>query len=808
VITVDSWDVRLLTASYRRNADDDITIEMYGKTIDGRSIAIRFTGFLPYFHVLEPTRDVIDSLKKDPNVVNIEEIELFHKGKVNKAAKVTLKFPWTVPEYRSRLKRMNFEVLAADIPFHNRFIYDFDIPSCIRVFGKERDKTGYTTDIVIDMDKVNGKPRFEEIPSFNPKLKILAFDVENSIKDNHIYTICYAVKENGKIRQGRPLIGEEREIIESFSKVIQSEDPDVVTGYNIDGYDIPIIIERAKAVGIQGLQWGRDLSEPKPIMNRFWRLTGRLVADAWWATKIQLKPKQETLNHVAKLLLGEEKIDVDPRKIDEEWISNKDKVLKYCLKDAELSLRILEAVDILRKSMDLATVSRLPVDDVLNSGASQLIDSILIRAADRQRPPVGVPLTGSSEEEETIEGGYVHTIEPGIYHWVCLLDFKSMYPSLIISKNICFTTLNENGDIISPTGVRFLSKEQKEGLLPQILTRLMKDRDEIKKRMKEAKSPEEYRYYDGLQAAIKVLMNAFYGVFASSFYRFTDRKIGGSITAFARETIKGIIAELEKEGHKVIYSDTDSIFVQSPYQTLEETIKFGQEIATRFSNEGRLLEFEKIIEPLFTHGKKKRYVGRVIWPNEEILIRGYEVRRTDSFDLQSEVLMRVFEQILDGKTEEAVKVARQAVADTLAGKVPIEKLVISRSCKPFNQYKDPDSQATVQTAKKLMALGYEFVPGMKVSWIVTDSRKTPQEVEPYISGKRFSGTPDWRYYAERLAQTVARATEVFGWDERSLMMGSQQFTLFDESFEKTRREEREKQQPKKTQRKLSLEDFM
>ncbi len=808
MISLRHWDVRLLTASYRRGENDQIIVEMYGKTTEGASITARYVGFLPYFHILEPTDDVVRKLKEDPSVVRVEDIELFHRGKIHKAGKIVIKFPWTVPEYRTRLRQQGFEILAADIPFHNRFVYDFDIAACIRIFGVEVASVGYTTDIVVDVDKAEGRPRIEEIPAFNPQLKILAFDVENSIKDSHILTICYVVRQNAEPTQGDSIVGGEREIIERFSRIIQEKDPDVITGYNIDGYDIPIIMERAKAVGITALQWGRDLGEPRPIMNRFWRLTGRLVADAWWAAKVQLKPKQETLNHVAKFLLGEEKLDVDPTKIDEEWKADSAKVIRYCVRDAELSLRVLEAVDILRKNMDLATVSRLPVDDVTSAGASQLIDSILIRAADRQRPPVGVPMTGSAGDEEAIEGGYVHTIEPGLYHWVCVLDFKSMYPSLIISKNICFTTLSDEGEIESPNGVRFLSKDQKEGVLPQILVRLMKDRDEIKRKMKEAKSPEELRYYDGLQAAVKVLMNAFYGVFASSFYRFTDRKIGSSITAFARDTIKGIIAKLEAEGHKVIYSDTDSIFIQSPHQTLSETVAFGKELATRFSNEGRMLEFEKIVEPLFTHGKKKRYVGRVVWPKEELLIRGYEVRRTDSFDLQSEVLMQVFEHILASQTEEAVKIARKAVADTMAGQMPVEKLVISRSCKPFNQYKDQDTQATVQTAKKLMDLGYEFVPGMKVSWIVTDSRRTPQQVEPFVSGRRFEASPDWKYYAERLAQTIARATEVFGWDEKSLMMGSQQFTLFDDTFEKGRRKEKDRFEVKKTEKKLNLDDFM
>jgi DNA polymerase I len=214
------------------------------------------------------------------------------------------------------------------------------------------------------------------------------------------------------------------------------------------------------------------------------------------------------------------------------------------------------------------------------------------------------------------------------------------------------------------------------------------------------------------------------------------------------------------------------------------------------------------MEPLFSHGKKKRYVGKMIWPKEELVIRGYEVRRTDSFDLQSETLMTVFEKVLSGSTDEAVKEARRIVQETLAGKVPLEKLVISKGCRPFNQYANPDSQAPVQTARKMQAMGFEFVPGMKVSWIVTDSRKSPQELEPYITGRPFTSTPDYRYYAKRVAQTVSRVTEVFGWDEESLMSGNQQRNLFDAKFDEEKTAVLKKEEVKKTDKKLTLDDFM
>ena len=770
------WDVRLISASYKQDGDD-IAVELFGKTRDKRSIVILDKQARPYFFITEPRDSVRNELSKDKDVISVEDKRLFHKGKERDVIKVTIKYPWTVPSYRNRWKK-EYDILAADIPFHHRYLYDQDMGSCISVTGNEI-KNDYATDLCVELTS------FENTEPFDPGLKILSFDIENSIVNETIYTICSVIGEDGKIRECEPIYGNEKDIIQKFSEHILKEDPDVISGYNIDNYDIKMIVERAGKNKMEALTWGRDRGAPRTVSEKFWRLKGRLVIDAWWAVRREIRPKQETLNAVSLQLLGEQKMDVDPKKMDQEWKDNKEKVMKYCIKDAELSLRILNTLGTVRKGMDLSAVSKLPLEDVLTSGSSQLIDSILIRKADRMN--VGVPLTGDFGREDHIEGGYVHTMAPGLYHWVCVLDFKSMYPSLIISKNICFTTLSNDGEIESPVGVKFISKEKKVGILPGILDELMKERDSIKKRMRTA-TEDERHYLDGLQNAVKVLMNSFYGVFASSFYRFTDKNIGSSITAFARATVKGIIEELGKEGIQVIYSDTDSVFVSSPHNDLPRTLEFGTAMAKRYSAEGRQLEFEKIMEPLFSHGKKKRYVGRVAWPKEELLIRGYEVRRSDSFDLQSRLLTELFEKILDEKNDEAVALVRKTVRDTISGKADVADLVISRSCKGFDKYESPDRMANVSAAKKMIEMGYDFIPGMKVSWIVTDSSVTPQAVEPYISGAEFKGKPDHKYYAERLANMASRVTEVFGWSEKDLMLGSQQATLFDDGFREAKKD--------------------
>lgn len=796
------WEIRIIGSSYRREGDE-VVVQIYGRTKDGKSICARYYGFEPYFYVVEPTEQAIEMLEADSeNVKRIEKepMRLFLDGKNVTCRKVITTFPFVVPQVREKLINAGFKVLAADIPFHLRFTYDLDLSSCVKIYGEpEPDmKENYTTDEVVSAERI------ENIEAFYPPLTMLSFDIENSIVDGHLITLCGVVRSSwNEPLKTFHLDGDEECIIEDFGKVIREEDPDIITGYNIDGYDIPQILERAKKIGMPELNWGRTQGSMRQFNNRFWNIDGRIVADAWWHVKKNIKPKQETLNAVSQLLLGEKKIDVDPSKMDEEWKRDPEKVKRYCAKDAELALRILEKIRVVKKALDLATVTKLPLNDVMSGTTSLLIDSILIRRADRAG--VGVPMTQRRIYEDQIEGGYVHVIEPGLYHNVVVLDFKSMYPSLIIAKNICFTTISEKGAIASPTGTRFLSREQKPGLLPSILGELMRERDRLKRLMREARVEEEKEYYRGLQEAVKVLMNAFYGVFASSFYRFTDQRIGASITAFARETIQGVIRQLEQEGHKVIYSDTDSVFVQSPYDSLDKTVEFGNSLAKKFSEGGTSLEFEKVMEPFFSHGKKKRYVGRMVWPEQGIIIRGYETRRTDSFDLQSETLMGIFERILDGDMEGAMQFAKENIQKVLKGEVELEKLVISRSAKSDDVYKAPDRMANVQAAKKLIKMGYEFQPGMKVSWIVTDSKRTPQEVEPFVAGRKFNAKPDYKYYAERLAQSVVRVTDVFGWDERRLLTGTQQSTLFEETRSV---ENSKKKRVKKTSGKMSLQDFM
>lgn len=774
-----SWRVRVLTATYRNRELQSSTqpvIYLFGRTDAGKSITVQYRDFRPYFYIVEPTQKTHETVNHNLDITGKETVELWHSGTQRECLKIFTRTPGVVPNLRTLFQAQGSSVLAADIPFAHRFFYDLQLGACVEVHGSlihdEAGASDYSTDLVVEASQITTSDPFK-VP-----LKTLSFDIENSLRDEHLYCLCLVVRHPDGSQTSQQLHGSEVQIIQDFKDAVRDHDPDIITGYNIDGYDLPVLERRSHTIRAGPLTLGRDGSVAKQASNRIWRVSGRVVADAWWNVRREIRPKRESLGAVSRQLLGRTKHDVDPRQMDSEWALDRQKVLDYCQEDAQLALELLEHIRVLDKYQDLATVAKLPLDDVMNGRTSTMIDSLMIRAADRAG--VGVPLTRHQQRTGHIEGGYVHTLNPGLYHWVCVLDFKSMYPSVIIANNLCFTTLDPTGkgEIVSPTGIHFLSPSIREGLLPGLLRNLMNDRDSAKASMKAAGTDEQRRYYNGLQEAIKILMNSVYGVFASYFYRFTNLDIGASITAWARQNITNIISELEIERVPVIYSDTDSIFVASPHDDLERTVTFGQGLADRFSKTDAVLEFEKVLEPFFSHGAKKRYVGRILWPGTGTIIRGYETRRSDAFTFLTQALKAIFSRILDADTEGALQMAREQVTLINEGNVPVADLVISKGVGDLSRYKDPNSLPHVQALRKYQATGREVIPGMKVSFVVTDGSRTPMQVEPYFDDDD-PPRPDKRYYAGRIARSLARVTEVFGWTEADLLLGSQQATLFD-----------------------------
>ena len=499
-----SVDLFLLDGTYVA-VDDGVVLELFGRTRDGEAIVARYYGFRPYFLVVEPTDEERSRLKGDPEVVALTEESVFLGGETRRATRVTIRHPWRVPEYRKALQPVGAEarVLSCDIPFVHRFLYDKGLGLYLRFEAADEPqevRARYTIGRVVRV-VTDGGAEIRPAEPFRPPLRILSFDIENAIRERTIFTICGVADGGGRARRTFRLSApDERAILTEFLRIVAEDDPDVITGYNIGGYDFPLLAERAKVLGLGPLVLGRERSEADELGDRLWKVTGRIVADAWWSARKELRPKQESLQFVARLLLNDSKLDVDRRNIAEEWQRDRERVMEYCEHDADLALRILLKLRVLDKAADLATVARMPLEEGLNGRTSQFIDAMLVPRADARG--IAVPPNHPRSSESAIEGGYVHAIRAGLYRWVVVLDFKAMYPSIIVARNLCFTTLSPQGTTVAPGGARFLAPEVRRGVIPEILTELLADRDRFRKASREAPSREVAEYYDGLQNAV------------------------------------------------------------------------------------------------------------------------------------------------------------------------------------------------------------------------------------------------------------------------------------------------------------------
>ena len=240
------YSIRLLSAASRTEEIEGKNrnlVYLFGTTREGEAIAVRTPLLMPYFQVVEPTKDILANLEEKEEVENLESQDLWVDGSVKNCTKVTTSHPGKVPKIRDWLKNNGFKPLAADIPFHYRYLYDNDIGGCLTIKGDEIPKENYSCK-VIDAKEITKSENFES------DFRILSFDIENSIFERTIYCLSYCVKTSEGYVHEETLHGDEETLLKNFVKAINEHDPDIITGYNIDGYDLPLLVERCDVYGI------------------------------------------------------------------------------------------------------------------------------------------------------------------------------------------------------------------------------------------------------------------------------------------------------------------------------------------------------------------------------------------------------------------------------------------------------------------------------------------------------------------------------------------------------------------------------
>ena len=697
-------------------------LRIFGKDENGGTVCCFYGDFSPYFYVMG--KGLEETLRGEANVMGFEKIKKFlplgYQKEMKEMYKVTLKNPAKTPELRDKLKARGFTVFEADIPFKYRFMADFGLKGMnwVRAEGINAGATNTVSpERKIEAKSIELIEKEEMVP-----LSFLALDIEcvsvnkgemPDEKRDPIIMISLAFSEpyDGNrtlvlsTRSGDGVVFHEteKEMLEKLIKIIMDYDPDVITGYNINNFDMPYILERMRRNDIQPI-FGRCKKHvtKNQIMNRFKiNITGRIMVDSFEIMKRDFSFKRYDLDTVSRELLGERKEPVKKSQIEKFWRGSQEnfkKLVSYSKKDSTLALELVIKLNLLDKYIALSKISGTLLQDILDSGETTRIENLILKEFNKEgfvlpcKPDASEVSRREKLRKIELKGGYVIEPQKGLHSSVLVLDFKSMYPSLIRTFNICPTTLitgeNVENPIKSPSGAGFVPESVRKGIIPRILERLMKERQQVKEEMKNVNENGNARELKAKQFALKIMANAFYGHFGYPRAKVYSLDIANSITAFGRETIKKTREYIEKKfGYEVVYGDTDSVMIKVPFEKLEDMRKAGEEVSRSVTSVLKgvmVLEFEKVFKR-FLPLTKKRYAAWYFeiehngW-KEGIETKGIETVRRDWCGLTSETIERILETILKkNDIKLAVEYFKGVVDDVIANKIPIQKLVITKT---------------------------------------------------------------------------------------------------------------------------------
>ncbi|CCH59550.1 hypothetical protein TBLA_0B07320 [Henningerozyma blattae CBS 6284] len=551
----------------------------------------------------------------------------------------------------------------------------------------------------------------------------------------------------------------EAEMLQHWKDFIIEVDPDVMIGYNIQNFDFPYLIDRAKALKIEDFPYFSRISNSKQVVkeavfsskatgtreSKNTNIDGRLQFDLFQFIQREYKLRSYTLNAVSANFLNEQKEDVHHSIITDLQLGDSEtrrRLAVYCLKDAYLPLRLLDKLMGLVNYTEMARVTGVPFSYLLTRGQQIKVISQLFRKC--LEIDTIIPNITSKGSDEQYEGATV--IEPirGYYDIpIATLDFNSLYPSIMMAHNLCYTTLCnkqivnslnlklDEDYIITPNGDYFVTEKRRHGILPIILNDLISARKKAKNDLKKEKDPFKRDVLNGRQLALKISANSVYGFTGATVGKLPCLAISSSVTSFGRKMIletKNAVQDKYsvKNGYEhdavVVYGDTDSVMVKFGTSDLKESMRLGTEaaawVSTLFKHPINL-EFEKVYFPYLLINKK-RYAG-LYWTNpdkfDKLDQKGLASVRRDSCPLVSIVMNRVLKTILiDRNVDGALEYVKDVIDDLLHNRADISKLIISKTLAP--QYTNPQPHAVLAARiKKRDGNGPNV--GDRVDYVVT-----------------------------------------------------------------------------------------
>eukprot|EP00915_Cephaloidophora_sp_WS-2016_P004816 GHVH01006426.1.p1 GENE.GHVH01006426.1~~GHVH01006426.1.p1 ORF type:complete len:1089 (+),score=158.43 GHVH01006426.1:102-3368(+) len=542
-----------------------------------------------------------------------------------------------------------------------------------------------------------------------------------------IHKAVLCLRETAAIADGTIVwFSHEEDLLIAFCEYVRITDPDFLTGYNCFNFDLNYLIDRSVALKIQGefgylsrvpgfkstVENARLSSKGLGIKDyKNIDVPGRICLDVLEAIRKEHKLKSYSLNAVSAHFLEQQKEDVHYSIIGtlfEGTPETRRRIASYCMKDSILPLNLLQKLMIVVNMVEMARVTGVPITYLITRGQQIKVTSQILRHC-RQTSFI-MPATSRDPSGDKYEGATVLEPKKALYSQpITTLDFASLYPSIMIAHNLCYSTLIQpayhetahrelsSDDITrTPVGCEFVKASVRQGILPSIVGDLISARKRARALMANTSDQNTKMVLNGRQLALKISANSVYGYTgAASAGQLPCLEVSTSITAFGRQMIDKTKELVEdrytiKNGYKsnadVIYGDTDSVMVDFGVDSIQEGMQMGEEAASLVSKEfisPIKLEFEKVFCPYLLMNKK-RYAGllysksHLTW--DKMDCKGIETVRRDFCSLVQISVDTVLKKILvDKDVNGAQQYVRGVITDLMMNKIDMSLLVMTKS---------------------------------------------------------------------------------------------------------------------------------
>lgn len=676
-----------------------------------------------------------------------------------------------VRECRDRLRSQGIEMWESDVRPPERFLMERFVTASVFIKGQTQD---------LGSHRQFRNPQLQTY-EYRPAFKVVSLDIETSMDGSELYSIAVFTESERRVFMvgGKDTTVDDVQIVgsatskqclEDFFHWFKQFDPDVIIGWNVVQFDLSVLEKLCQQQDVAyefaraGAQchWREDGDDSG---RRYINIPGRVALDGIEVLKAATYNfPSYALENVAQRLLGQGKLlnaEDRGREISDLFYHDKVQLALYNLKDCQLVWDIFQHSKLIEFAIERSLLTGLLLDRIGGSVAAFEYAYL----PHLHRKGYIAPNLGEVKSDVASPGGYVMDSEPGIFHNVLVLDFKSLYPSIIRTFKIdpygCWFAehqrLDDEETVAGFHGIRFAKNEH---LLPRLIENLWAARDRAKA---EKNGP--------LSQAIKIIMNSFYGVLGTPGCRFFDPRICSSITRRGHQIIQQSRQWIEQMDHKVIYGDTDSLFVWVGDDcTEDEALTIGRELAQtlngqwiehlaeEFAIDSALeIEFEthylQFLMPTVrgsSVGSKKRYAGTVREGDAvKLVFKGLENVRTDWTDLAKEFQEELYLRVFRNKPVESYvyEVSRQ-VRDGERDSDLIYRKRLRRKLSDYQKGSPPHVQAARKLQQQLQQDGPSKVAkGEWISYVITVNGPEPENCR--------HSPIDYQHYIDKQLQPVA-----------------------------------------------------